>query len=96
MKPDSRKVLVPITNRVHWTRLCPLLRVLSTDSAFDLQIALGHAALLEGNGVVRQEMSLDGIISAYSFDFLLEGRSSGAMAKTAALGHRESSPQHLD
>jgi UDP-hydrolysing UDP-N-acetyl-D-glucosamine 2-epimerase len=63
--------------------------MLASDPDFEVQIALGHAALLEGNGVVKHEMSLDGILPSYSFDFLMEGRSSGAMAKTAALGMYE-------
>ncbi|MDO8500038.1 MAG: UDP-N-acetylglucosamine 2-epimerase [bacterium] len=81
----KRKVCFIITNRIHLARQELLLKQLSGDPDFELQLIVGGSALLEKYSDVMPRLQELGIIVQERMLNLVEGGDHVAMAKTAGL-----------
>lgn len=83
---ETRKVCVVTGTRAEYGLLAPLLRVLSSDPGFELQIVAAAAHLSPEFGLTYRDILNDGFRIRASVEMLLSSDSAVGIAKSMALG----------
>lgn len=89
MKKNKKKVCFVITSQVHYARSSTLLNELNKHPEIELSILIGGSAVLPHYGNVKKLLQTAKLTITEEVQFVLEGGTPLAMARTAGLGVME-------